>query len=400
MDDTYQVNQHWEKLASRIVKPQQVVLVIGATDVGKSTFCRFLIDSAIRRGLKTAFVDTDVGQSQIGPPTTIGMRSFDPESSPVQFDGIADQLYFVGDLSPRGPCLEVLTGTRLMVDRARETEADFIVVDTSGYLRGVPAVKLKQHKIELIRPNHVVCIGRSSELERITACYGQQNWLDIHYLLPHQNVRSKSSKARRQYRKAQFDAYFGEACEPKLAVRSGEACEPKLAVSSGEICRAPMSGVGSGEVCGSPELALQKSENSIQYLPFEQIRGERTPFFIGRIANEKELGILSRLAETQIDYAEWGHRTLCLIASKPLSKATTTYIKNYLSLTRVTTGLRAYFERRLIGLIDTTGNTYAIGIIEAVDFQKREFSIRCPFSKGDDTAKQACVIQFGSYQLK
>ena len=399
MDDTYQVNQHWEKLASRIVKPQQVVLVIGATDVGKSTFCRFLVDFAIHRGLKTAFVDTDVGQSQIGPPTTIGMRSFDPESSPVQFNGIADQLYFVGDLSPRGHCLEVLTGTRLMVDRARETEADFIVVDTSGYLHGAPAVKLKQHKIELIGPNHVVGIGRSSELEQITAGYDQQNWLDIHYLLPHRNVRSKSSKARRQYRKAQFDVYFGEACEPKLAVRSGEACEPKLAVRSGEACGIPKSAVESNEVC-DPEAVLQASENSIQYLPFEQIRGERTPFFIGRIANKTELEILSRLAETQIDYAEWGHRTLCLIASKPLSKATTTYIKNYLSLTRVTAGISAYFERRLIGLIDTTGNTYAIGIIEAVDFQKREFSIRCPFSKGDDTAKQACAIQFGSYQLK
>jgi polynucleotide 5'-kinase involved in rRNA processing len=387
MDDTYQVNQHWEKLASRVVKPQQVVLVIGSTDVGKSTFCRFLADSAIGRGLKTAFVDTDVGQSQIGPPTTIGMKSLAPEDSPVQFNGTADQLYFVGDLSPRGHYLEVLTGTRLMVDRARETEADFIIVDTSGYVHDALAVTLKQQKIELIRPNHVVCIGRSNELEQITACYSQQDWLNIHYLLPHRNVRSKSSKARSRYRKAQFDAYFGVACKPKLAVESGVACEPKLAVES-------------DETCGFPELALQKSDNSIQHLPFEQIRGERIPFFIGRIANEKELEILSRLAETQVYHAEWGHRTLCLIASKSLSKATTTHIKNHLSLTHVTAEVRAYFERRLIGLIDTAGNTYAIGIIEVVDFQKREFSIRCPFSKGGDAAKQACAIQFGSYQLK
>lgn len=362
MDDTYQVNRHWEKLASRIVKPQQVVLVIGATDVGKSTFCRFLADAAVDRGLKTAFVDTDVGQSQIGPPTTIGMKSFHPESSPIQFNSIADQLYFVGELSPRGHALEVLTGTRLMVDRARETEADFIVVDTSGYIHDAPAVTLKQHKIELIRPNHVVCIGRSSELQRIVACYSQQDWLNIHYLLPHRNVRSKSSKARSRYRKAQFDAYFGVACKP--------------------------------------ELVGQASENSLQYLPFEQIRGGRTPFFIGRIANEKELEILSRLAETQVYHAEWGHRTLCLITSKSLSKATIIHIKNYLSLRRVTAEVRAYFERRLIGLIDTAGRTYAIGIIEAIDFQKQEFRISCPFSEGGDTAKQACAIQFGNYQLK
>ena len=398
MDDTYQVNQHWEKLASRVVKPQQVVLVIGSTDVGKSTFCRFLADSAIGRGLKAAFVDTDVGQSQIGPPTTIGMKSLAPEDSPVQFNGTADQLYFVGDLSPRGHYLEVLTGTRLMVDRARETEADFIIVDTSGYVHDALAVTLKQQKIELIRPNHVVCIGRSNELEQITACYSQQDWLNIHYLLPHRNVRSKSSKARSRYRKAQFDAYFGVACKPKLAVESGVACKPKLAVESGVACK-PKLAVESDETC-EPELVLQKSENNIQHLPFEQIRGERIPFFIGRIANEKELEILSRLAETQVYHAEWGHRTLCLIASKSLSRATTTHIKNHLSLTHVTAEVRAYFERRLIGLIDTAGNTYAIGIIEVVDFQKREFSIRCPFSKGGDAAKQACAIQFGSYQLK
>ncbi|RKU18639.1 hypothetical protein C6500_12560 [Candidatus Poribacteria bacterium] len=388
MNDAYQVNHHWEKLASRIVKPQQVVLVIGSTDVGKTTFCRFLADSAIGQGLNTAFVDADVGQSQIGPPTTIGMKSLAPESSPVRFNGIADHLYFVGDLSPRGHSLEVLTGTRLMVDRARETEADFIVIDTTGYIHDAPAVTLKQHKIELIRPNHVICIGRSSELGQITACYSQQDWLNIHYLLPHRNVRAKSSKARSRHRKVQFDAYFGAACKPKLAVESGAACgSPKLAVESGET----------GE---SSESVLQASGNSIQHLPFEQVRGGRTPFFIGRIANEKELEILSRLAETQVYHAEWGHRTVCLVASKLLSKAIITHIKNYLSLTRVTAEVSAYFERRLVGLIDAAGNTYAIGVIEAVDFQKREFSIRCPFSKASDTAKQACAIQFGSYQLK
>lgn len=370
MDDTYQINHHWKKLASQVVKPKQVVLVIGATDVGKSTFCRFLVDSAIERGLHTAFVDTDVGQSRIGPPTTIGMKSFSPKSSTRQFNAIADQLYFVGDLSPRGHYLEMLTGARLMVDSARETNADFIVVDTTGYIHDASAVILKQHKIELIRPSHVVCMGRSSELEQIAACYSQQEWLDVHYLLPHPNVRPKSNKVRSQYRQAQFDAYFDEACESKLAVRRDEACEP--------------------------ETRLQKSEGSIQQLPFGQIRGGRTPFFIGRIANEKELETLSRLAETEIHYAEWGPRTLCLVASTPLSKAIITHIKNYLSLTRITTEVSSYFKRRLVGLIDRTGNTYAIGIIEAVDFQKREFSIR---SK-TDAVEQACAIQLGSYQLQ
>ena len=366
MDDTYQVKPDWRKLASRVVKPQQIVLVIGATDAGKSTFCRFLVDFAVAKGFKVACIDADVGQSQIGPPTTIGVKSFGPRSETelpaeqepildsgengIVLDGTADRLYFIGDVSPKGHFLETLTGTRLMVDSAREADADFIVIDTTGYVHDPPAVILKQHKIELIRPDDLICIGRSTEFEQITAYYSQQEWLNIHYLLPHQNVRSKNSDTRSRYRKARFDTYF--------------------------------------------------SESSVQHLPFEQIRGGRTPFFIGRIANEKELEILSELAETQVYHAEWGHRALCLIVSRHLSKTTITHIKNYLSLTRVTVELRGYFKHRLVGLIDSTGKTSAIGIIEAVDFRKRELSVRCPFSNGGDAAKQACAIQFGDYQLR
>lgn len=355
MDGTYQVNRDWQKLANQIVKPQQIVLVIGATDTGKSTFCRFLADYALASGLKVACVDADIGQSRIGPPTTVGMKSFAPDEQigtekRVVFDGSAEKLYFVGDVSSSGHFLEILTGIRLMVDSARQNHADFGVIDTTGYIHDPPAVVLKQHKIELIRPNHLVCIGRSAELAQITACYTQQEWLDIHYLLPHRNVRLKSSSVRSQYRKEQFDAYF--------------------------------------------------SESSVQNLCFGQIRGGRTPFFVCRPANEKELEILSQLAETEIHYAEWGHRTLCLIASTRLSKAARTHIRNYLSLTRVTAEVPTYFKNRLVGLINAIGDTYAIGIIEAVDFQKRELSIRCPFSKVGDAAKQACAIQFGDYRLE
>ena len=352
MDGTYQVNQDWRKLASRIVKPQQIVLVTGTTDVGKSTFCRFLADSALAKGFKVACVDTDIGQSQIGPPTTIGIKSFAPDANlqpsanastrfrqrtkpdrdPLSYSTAPPtEFYFVGDVSPQGHLLGLLAGTRLMVDSAREADADFVVIDTTGYIHDPPAVILKQHKIELIRPNHLVCIGRSTELEQITACYSQQQWLNIHYLLPHRSVRTKSGKARSRYRKDQFDTYF--------------------------------------------------SDSNVQQVPFEQIRGGRTPFFIGRVANEKELEILSRLSETQVYHAEWGSRTLCFIVPKPLSKATITHIKNYLSLTRVTAEVRTYFERRLVGLIGSTGNTYAIGIIERCEFPKARTQYPLPFFK-------------------
>ena len=42
------------------------VLVVGPTDVGKSTFCRLLVNYAVRCGRSPIFADLDVGQVCIG----------------------------------------------------------------------------------------------------------------------------------------------------------------------------------------------------------------------------------------------------------------------------------------------------------------------------------------------
>lgn len=382
MNHKYRINPEWKRLASRIVMPNQRVLVLGPSDAGKSTFCRYLIDYACAASLKVALVDTDVGQSQIGPPTTIGMKLFEPtpdgaeldlpfggsengtsttkqENSDTESKQIedkkknrsdelnhkADALYFVGALSPQRNLLPILTGTRLMVDAGLNAGADFTVIDTTGYVHDGAAVVLKQQKIDLIRPHHLVCIGRSRDLERIVACYSDLNWLTIHYLLPHKLVRTKSSEARKRNRKAKFEAYF---------------------VAS-----------------------------ELQTVSFEKIRGARTSFFNGRIANQKELEILTRLAEEEIIYAEWGHRSVSLIARRNLPQSATKNLKNYLSLSFIVAETLAYFEQRLVGMIEEAGNTLAIGIIATVDFQNQALNIRCE----SGIAAKIKVLQFGDYKL-
>ena len=76
----------------------------------------FLSSGVCLRGLRVGLVDTDVGQSQIGPPTTIGVKILfqNPDWDTVE----ADSLYFVGWISPEGHLLQCVTGVRLMVDAA------------------------------------------------------------------------------------------------------------------------------------------------------------------------------------------------------------------------------------------------------------------------------------------
>lgn len=233
MTQEYQINADWKRLAEQIVKPNQRVLVLGASDTGKTTFCRYLIDTARTAALKVALVDADIGQSQIGPPTTVGMKlyefedtvninpsennSLDTNSSPSENKGEAsrigsdlgaDEIYFVGAISPQRNLLPILTGTRLMVDSAIDAGADFIVIDTTGYIHDGAAAMLKQQKIDLIRPNHTVCIGRTKNLDWIVGSYHNTNILKIHNLLPHQLVRSKSSELRKEIDKLSSATIF------------------------------------------------------------------------------------------------------------------------------------------------------------------------------------------------
>jgi polynucleotide 5'-hydroxyl-kinase GRC3/NOL9 len=350
MAGCYQTNCDWERIAQDVVRPQQAVLVIGTTDVGKSTFSRFLIERGVARGLRVGFVDADVGQSQIGPPTTIGLKIFSSDTSadmttpPLQFDGEPDALYFVGWMSPNHHELQCVTGTQLMVDAARKAGADFIVIDTTGYVDRVSAIILKQQKIELIQPDHIICIHRSRELDAIVACFDELNSIQIHRLAPHKNVTSKSSVYRRKHRESCFERYFADAVK--------------------------------------------------ETLPFDQIRGQGCPFFIGRKANAKELKTLSELIEDRVLYAEWGHHLLVVVTPDVLPNLAYSRLKSHLSAIHLVTELPEYFEGRLVGLLNARRELLSVGIIEAVDFSANQFQIRC---KQGATA-QTKIVQFGRYK--
>lgn len=48
-------------------------MIVGPTDVGKSTVCRILLNYAARLGRAPVYVDLDVGQGNIAVPGTIGI---------------------------------------------------------------------------------------------------------------------------------------------------------------------------------------------------------------------------------------------------------------------------------------------------------------------------------------
>ncbi len=69
----------WRSIAQQVsalaAGKKITVMLVGATDTGKSTLTTYLANMAIRRGIVPCVIDGDIGQGDLAPPTAIGARS-------------------------------------------------------------------------------------------------------------------------------------------------------------------------------------------------------------------------------------------------------------------------------------------------------------------------------------
>jgi polynucleotide 5'-hydroxyl-kinase GRC3/NOL9 len=205
---TLDIPPAWEKIDCAAIRG--TLMVLGATDTGKSTFARYLYQRLCAEpGLHAAYLDGDPGQSALGPPTTLtlalgnsGDASF-PPAGPVW-------RRFVQATSPRGHMLPMLVSAARLVQAARDASANAIVYDTSGLVSGVDGgVNLKHAKIELLRPSVVFAIQRDRELEPVLAPLRRQ--VRLVELRASPAAQRRDVPTRQAYRASQYARYFSAA---------------------------------------------------------------------------------------------------------------------------------------------------------------------------------------------
>ena len=118
--------------------------------------------AALVTGKRVAFVDADIAESTVGPPTCVGLKLIDDPSDLDNLD-TADQLQFVGSIKTEGLVLQHVVATAALVNQAR-AEADLVVLDTTGTISGVIGQTLKYHKTELCQPDAIVAFQRGQEM--------------------------------------------------------------------------------------------------------------------------------------------------------------------------------------------------------------------------------------------
>jgi polynucleotide 5'-hydroxyl-kinase GRC3/NOL9 len=217
---------HWTRDASDADRLREVidaaaeaavVLIIGESDTGKTTLVTALANAAFARGGRVGVVDADLGQSEIGPPTTIGLgRVRRPLGRLGDAEPIA--LEFVGVTSPAGNVLGTVVGVRRLLDRARSEGLDHVIVDTSGLVAGALGRVLKQAKIDLLDPDLVVCPERAKECEAIVASYAGMRRPRVLRVPVPASVRSRSAQERRRHREERLRAHFATSLPVALDI--------------------------------------------------------------------------------------------------------------------------------------------------------------------------------------
>ncbi len=154
--------QNASKEAASHGKPV-IVMVMGEVDSGKTSFCVYLANRALEENLKVAVIDGDLGQSDLGPPSTVG---FSHVTEPIKdlFEMKVESACFIGVTTPSLAVSKVIEELTTLKNKVLETDVEFLIVNTDGWVEGEDAVKYKVQLAEKAAPSIVVGIQRADEL--------------------------------------------------------------------------------------------------------------------------------------------------------------------------------------------------------------------------------------------
>jgi polynucleotide 5'-hydroxyl-kinase GRC3/NOL9 len=201
----------YEELVARVVAARGVTMLVGGLDSGKSTLARRIASAGVEAGLTAGILDADIGQSTVGPPTTVGLRLCRSEAE-LQSDALAraDHLAFVGSTSPQGHLLPLVVGSRLLLDWALAEGADLVVVDTTGLVSGVYGQLLKFNKVGVLRPDFLVGLRRGEELEPLLGVVRRFYPTEVISVDVHPSVEATSVEKRAANRERALERYLAE----------------------------------------------------------------------------------------------------------------------------------------------------------------------------------------------
>ena len=185
-----------------------ICLVLGGADTGKTALVAGIAEHA-GSTQPIGIIDADIGQSHIGPPTTVGWGIVDKpqvDFSQLSVGGIS----FVGDITPVGHLLQ-LTAAILQCFQQISKLTKLIIIDTPGFISGPTAAALWWTVQRILQPELILAVQHNDELSDILGGLQSVAHKFEQIRCPPQ-IPTKSPQERRKYRQNQFSKYFRDSC--------------------------------------------------------------------------------------------------------------------------------------------------------------------------------------------
>ncbi|MCL5876497.1 MAG: hypothetical protein M1540_01635 [Candidatus Bathyarchaeota archaeon] len=223
----------WSKPVQTVLgleKKPVVIIVLGASDTGKSSFCTYMVNKLAESKRTVAVIDGDLGQSDIGPSACVG---YSVASSPIT------ELYnlrflsgfFVGATSPVKAVPQTIKALNYMMTEATAKQADYILVNTDGFVSGEAAIRYKLSLIKELKPDVVVGVQIAGELEELMSYLGGGGLMMVE---PSPAVNQRTPEKRKLLREMTYAKYLKKSklhCIPisqiNLEPRNGVPKEQK-----------------------------------------------------------------------------------------------------------------------------------------------------------------------------
>lgn len=143
------LNSHAALEAMRVTADEKdtqgpIAMVVGPSDVGKSTICKILLNYAVRQGRTPLYVDLDVGQGSLSIPGTIGAILVErPAKVEDDFSQEAPLIYQFGNITPseNDAYYDVLISKLAEVTLERmqlkpKSKSSGMIINTCGWIKG------------------------------------------------------------------------------------------------------------------------------------------------------------------------------------------------------------------------------------------------------------------------
>lgn len=216
--NVHEVLQARRTAASTTAEEGPRVMIVGPTDVGKSTVCKILLNYAVRAGSCPAFVDLDIGQGSITVP---GCLAATPVEAPIDVQaGVsldAPLVYYFGNVTPSdNPDLYKHLVERLaaVLDKrsaeSKESRTSGLIINSMGWVEDL-GYDLVKHAVHALKADVVLVVGQERLYSQLTSEYGKNTAdraVSVVKVAKSPGVVTRSREHRITARKARVEEYF------------------------------------------------------------------------------------------------------------------------------------------------------------------------------------------------